>query len=314
MRMKRIIGLAALAALGWVLQAKTVHRSFTGGYPSTAAAARQVGCAASVKVSAGTLVGRVTRVSDGDTLWVTDAAGVRSKVRLDRIDAPESDQPWGKESAAYLKGLVDGKSVKVEWRKHDQYGRYLGIIWLNGTDINLQMVETGNAWHYAYYDKTPAYAAAQVAARKAGRGLWADAAPVNPYDWRKGRRTASVIPLAAADGTPETAKEVPIQKIEVKGTPHAAGKVASLSGSGAGFSDQPIGAYGSGRKEYFAGRNPKVGARPACPVTDEFPDTGYWLSTNSGKRHGRRCENYRKTRGYPCGPTDGTPCGRCKGR
>ena len=146
----------------------------------------------------GELVGRVTRGSDGDalwggdTLWVTDAMGVRAKVRLDRIDAPESDQPWGRESTAYLKGLVDGKSVKVEWRKHDQYGRCLGIIWFEGRDTNLHMVETGNAWHYSYYDKTPAYAAAEVAAREAKKGLWAAEGPINPYRWRKGDRTAAV--------------------------------------------------------------------------------------------------------------------------
>ena len=69
-----------------------------------------------------------------------------------------------------------------------------------------------------------------------------------------------------------------------------------------------------GRKEYFAGGQMPVGSRKACPVTKDFPDTGYWLSTNSGKRHSRRCENYRKTRGYPCGPNDGSPCGKCKGR
>ena len=141
-------------------------------------------------------VGRVTRVSDGDALWVTDAKGVRAKVRLDRIDAPESDRPWGREATAYLKGLVDGKSVKVEWKKRDQYGRYLGIIWFEDRDINLHMVETGNAWHYSYYDKTPAYAAAEVAAREAKKGLWAAEGPINPYRWRKGAR-----PATAAVGT-----------------------------------------------------------------------------------------------------------------
>ena len=46
------------------------------------------------------ITGKVTRVSDGDTVWVSDSLG-RHKVRLNRIDAPESDQPYGKESAAH---------------------------------------------------------------------------------------------------------------------------------------------------------------------------------------------------------------------
>ena len=67
-------------------------------------------------------------------------------------------------------------------------------------------------------------------------------------------------------------------------------------------------------EQYRHGR--AVAPRPpptAAPVNDTWPDTGYWLSTNSNKRHNRKCENYRKTRGYPCSKSDGTPCGKCGG-
>ena len=66
------------------------------------------------------------------------------------------------------------------------------------------------------------------------------------------------------------------------------------------------------RKEYFAGHGPMATRAPA-PVNDDWPETGYWLSTNSGARHNKRCENYRKTRGYPCKKTEGRPCGKCGG-
>lgn len=56
-----------------------------------------------------------------------------------------------------------------------------------------------------------------------------------------------------------------------------------------------------------------VGSRTPAPVCDKWPDTGYWLSTNSDKRHNRNCENYRKTRGYPCRRDEGSPCGKCGG-
>lgn len=89
-------------------------------------------------------------------------------------------------------------------------------------------------------------------------------------------------------------------------------KVYGRKGSAPTSTRQTIG-FVAERKEYFAGRNPEVGARPACPVTDEWPDTGYWLSTNSNARHNRRCPNYRKTRGYPCQKDEGRPCGKCGG-
>ena len=67
------------------------------------------------------------------------------------------------------------------------------------------------------------------------------------------------------------------------------------------------------REEYFAGRAMPVGSRTAAPVCDKWPDTGWWLSTNSNKRHNRSCENYRKTRGYPCRKDEGVPCKKCGG-
>lgn len=136
---------------------------------------------------AATLEGKVTRVSDGDTIWVT-AGGERVKVRMDRIDAPESKQEYGREATEFLKRRIYGKTVKVEWQKKDQYGRTLGVVYLDGADINLEMVATGNAWHYSHFDKTPAYAEVERCAREKGLGLWARPGAVRPYDFRKKNR------------------------------------------------------------------------------------------------------------------------------
>ena len=47
------------------------------------------------------------------------------------------------------------------------------------------MLKAGFAWHYKYYDKTPAYAKAEAEARAAKRGLWQDKNPIEPYEYRK---------------------------------------------------------------------------------------------------------------------------------
>ena len=52
---------------------------------------------------------------------------------------------------------------------------------------------------------------------------------------------------------------------------------------------------------------------PLDSVNSDWPETGYWLSTNSDARHNSRCPNYRKTRGYPCTAKEGRPCGKCGG-
>ena len=135
-----------------------------------------------------TIAGKVMRVSDGDTIWVADAAKLKYKVRLDRIDAPEKDQPWGMESSSFLKSWIFGKDVRVEYAKRDRYGRILGVVYEGTNDVNLAMVRTGNAWHYGYFDKTPEYAAAESEAREARRGLWSQDDPTNPYRWRRTHR------------------------------------------------------------------------------------------------------------------------------
>ena len=183
--------------------AVTVHRSFrtreagVGFGTGTASVAYSVDAkidkaigearqkeAAKTKV----IIGRCTKASDGDTIHVVTDGNEKFKVRLDRIDAPEKDQPYGKESTAYLSSLIRGKTVRVEWVKKDQYGRVLGIVFLDKTDINLKMVETGNAHHYSYFDKTPAYSAAESAAKEKKLGLWAADNPINPNEWRKNKR------------------------------------------------------------------------------------------------------------------------------
>ena len=137
--------------------------------------------------AANTISGKVTKVSDGDTVWITDAANERYKIRLARIDAPEKSQPWGAESAAVLRGWVFGKDVRVEYAKRDKYGRILGTIFCGTNDVNLAMVRTGNAWHYRQFDETAAYSAAESAAKVARLGLWSQPDPINPFVWRKRR-------------------------------------------------------------------------------------------------------------------------------
>lgn len=42
-------------------------------------------------------------------------------------------------------------------------------------------------------------------------------------------------------------------------------------------------------------------------------ETGYWLSSKTKVRHNKRCRNYRRVKGHPCGPNDGRPCKACGG-
>ena len=123
--------------------------------------------AGSASPKAKVLVGNVIRVSDGDTIWVRDKLGHRHKIRLNRIDAPESNQPFGKESAQHLRSLIGGKEILVEYKTTDRYGRILGTIYLGEIDANLQMVRGGYDWYYKHFDTTPSCSAPKE--QKAGQ-------------------------------------------------------------------------------------------------------------------------------------------------
>ena len=150
-----------------------------------------------VSASAATLNGRVVKVADGDTITVL-VSNVQHKIRLNRIDVPEKGQAFGSVSRQHLASFVAGKDIEIEWKKKDKYGRLLGTVWANVpagctnatvyTDINLQMVKDGLAWHYKHFDNTKAYADAETAARAAKRGLWKDTNPIPPHEFRKSRK------------------------------------------------------------------------------------------------------------------------------
>jgi endonuclease YncB( thermonuclease family) len=136
------------------------------------------------------LPGQVIRIVDGDTI-VLESDGARHRVRLAGIDAPERNQPWGDASTRELRRQVAGQHVLVEWYKRDRWKRLIGVIRLDGDDMNLHMVDRVLAWHYKRYadEQNPedraAYAEAEKVAQWARRGLWSDPQPIAPWEWRK---------------------------------------------------------------------------------------------------------------------------------
>ena len=140
---------------------------------------------------ADTLTGKVVKITDGDTMVVLDAENTQHKIRLSGIDAPETNQPFGKRSKEALSALVAGQRVEVDWHKHDRYGRIVGKVIAQGKDVNLAQVRTGMAWWYRKYADEQSlvdqglYAAAEAKARVSGVGLWGDMEPIPPWDWRK---------------------------------------------------------------------------------------------------------------------------------
>jgi len=135
------------------------------------------------------LSGRVVRVADGDTVSVLDATNTQHRIRLFGIDTPERDQPYGSAAKRALADLVGDRNVGVVVVATDDYGRQVGTLYRDETNINLAMVAAGHAWwyrHYAPHERR--LEIAEQAARERRLGLWATPHPVPPWDWRRGRR------------------------------------------------------------------------------------------------------------------------------
>jgi micrococcal nuclease len=132
------------------------------------------------------LEGKVTRVTDGDSLWVEPAApGAPVELRLEGIDAPEICQAWGAEAKQALSELVLGQQVSVKTVGRDTHGRTLGTLYLDTQNINKLMVQEGHAWSTRYkYDRGP-YVADERMAKALSRGFNRAGGAVMPRDFRQ---------------------------------------------------------------------------------------------------------------------------------
>lgn len=132
------------------------------------------------------LDGVVTRISDGDTLWLRPDGGRRPvKLRLVGLDAPELCQPHGPEARAALAAQAEGRRASMRRHATDDYGRPLATLWIDGRDVGAALVRDGHAWSARWRDDPGPYAREERAARAARRGLFAQAAPEPPREFRR---------------------------------------------------------------------------------------------------------------------------------
>src|ERR1700716_4238807 len=96
------------------------------------------------------LYGTVTRVVDGDTLVVQLSSGP-IRVRLYGIDAPEHNQPGGREAATALTSLVGGERGEREPINQDRYSRMVARVLRGELDVNAHMIRMCDAGVYRRY-------------------------------------------------------------------------------------------------------------------------------------------------------------------
>jgi len=179
------------------------------------------------------IISGVPRVVDGDTIVMGT-----TKIRLEGIDAPESDQVcldanrkrWtcGIEARDRLAAYIGNRSIGCAPSGTDVYGRTLAVCTVAGEDLNAWMVRQGWALAFVRYSKE--YVPDEEAARAAGRGIWSGAF-IAPWDWRhRNPQTvvlgATAVPITAQAEllAPESAAEAPSPDCIIKGNVNRKGE------------------------------------------------------------------------------------------
>jgi len=113
---------------------------------------------------------QVLKIIDGDTIKLSN----HQIFRLLGINTPEKNQLYYQEAKQFLTTLIQNKTIQIETRGIDKYGRTLGYIFLNNQNINTKILENGLATLY-YYNKDHHYDELQQAEEQARLnqiGLW----------------------------------------------------------------------------------------------------------------------------------------------
>ena len=97
------------------------------------------------------LTGKCVSITDGDTIKIL-LDNQQIKVRLEGIDCPERDQPFGQKAKAFIGELCHGKVVTVTDMGEDRYGRTLGVVMVGNKNVNQELIKAGLAWHFKRYN------------------------------------------------------------------------------------------------------------------------------------------------------------------
>jgi micrococcal nuclease len=138
----------------------------------------------------------VVSVGDGDTIRVMQQDRPIT-IRLACIDAPETSQAWGQAATQRLQQLLPpGKQVQIRQIERDHYGRTVAEVFVGNSSVNLQMVSEGVAVTYRKYLHNCAatkdrYLQAEAIALQQHLGLWSQANPQMPWNYRQAQRSGS---------------------------------------------------------------------------------------------------------------------------
>lgn len=211
--------------------------------------------------NAETITGTIDSVMNGDTITII-SKGKIVEVRLFGIDTPEKTQAFGQAARNFTGGKASKGEIRVEPITKDHDGRTVAMVFVNGINLNEQIVSQGFGWVYRQYCKKSIcvdWLKLEADAKASHKGLWADANPTPPWEYRQKQ-------LSSGGG----------KGLELAAVPSASVKIVSGGSAAPGGS---AAYHGNTRKHVFHSSACKDFNCPTCTVNfnsiSEALDAGY---------------------------------------
>lgn len=135
---------------------------------------------------------KVVAVGSGDTLLIDDGVK-RVIISILGIDAPENGQTFYEEAKRNLSDLITGKNVVLKYSLHNlknDFGYFPARVFVGEKDIGLSILQNGFAWRsekdkfFLEKKDDETNERAEAKARSAKTGIWKDAKPQKPWEYR----------------------------------------------------------------------------------------------------------------------------------
>lgn len=171
--------------------------------------------------AAETFSGKVLAVPAGDVIIVLHN-GMGRNVRLYGIDAPDQGQAFSDKAQAFLTEKTKDQEVTVEVVGKDSTGTTVGKVTLaEGGSLGDALLGEGLAWwDQKNAPEAKSYRTMNAKSIVAKQGIWSDAVPLAPWDYRSSNSADQITyekaEEAPAAPAPAPKKEEPI-KLEAKG-------------------------------------------------------------------------------------------------
>ena len=132
-------------------------------------------------------IARCVSVRDGDTIEVLSDQK-QQRIRVQGIDTPEYGQPFFRRAKQFTAEMCHGKVVRIHEQEVDRWDRIVGAVYIDDVSLSHELVRAGLAWHYERYSDDPQLASLQEEARRQRLGIWSEASPTPPWEWRRASR------------------------------------------------------------------------------------------------------------------------------